>query len=107
MSVKSVVVKKREVTETLEIEIEIRGGGGAGKTVIAAMLQESLEFAGFRNVSVISADGDVAKTRKRLPRIDFRDQRCLNTEIRILDENKPVVKQKTIFTKLIDKLKGE
>lgn len=91
MTITSVSVKKRlPADQELEMEIEIRGADGAGKTLVAAMLQETLEFAGFRNVTVVSAVGDAAKTRRRLNRIDLRDQRCLNTKITILDEDKPV-----------------
>lgn len=92
--VKSVTVKKRApVDQPLEMEIEIRGQDGAGKTLIAAMLQETLEYAGFKNITVVCAVGDAAKTRERLKRINLRDQRCLNTHIRILDEDKPISKE--------------
>jgi CO dehydrogenase nickel-insertion accessory protein CooC1 len=94
--VKSVSVKKRlPPEEALEMEIEIRGQDGAGKTLIAAMLQETLEYAGFKNITVVCAVGDAAKTRERLKRINLRDQRCLNTHIRILDEDKPIIKENT------------
>lgn len=109
MTIQSVSVKKRlPPDEELEMEIEIRGQDGAGKTLIAAMLQETLEFAGFKNVTIVSAVGDAAKTRRRLNRIDLRDQRCLKTHIRILDEDKPIVKEGAesqsngSFTKLLN-----
>lgn len=104
MTIRKVSVTKREPTESLEIEIELRGTNRAGKTVIAALIQETLEYAGFKNITVVSADGDIANTRRRLPRIDLRDQRCRNTAIRILDENKPITVKKTLFDKLVDSL---
>lgn len=105
MTITSVSVKKRPpVEQELEMEIEIRGQDGAGKTLIAAMLQETLEFAGFKNVTIVSAGGDAAKTRRRLSRIDLRDQRCLKTHIRILDEDKPIegTKPSGALNKILD-----
>jgi len=104
MTIRNVTVTKREPVEALEIEIELRGTNRAGKTLIAAMIQEALEHAGFKDVTIISADGDAEKTRRRLPRVDLRDQRCCNTTIRILDENKPITIKKTLLEKLVTSL---
>lgn len=102
MAIRKVTVSKREPVEALEIEIELRGTNRAGKTVIAALIQETLEHAGFKDITVISADGDITQTRRRLPRIDLRDQRCRDTAIRILDENKPITVKKTLLEKLVN-----
>lgn len=104
MTIRKVTVVKNEPVDGLEIEIELRGTNRAGKTVIAALIQETLEHAGFKDVTVISADGDIGHARRRLPRIDLRDQRCRNTVIRILDENKPITVKKTLLEKLVTSL---
>jgi adenylylsulfate kinase-like enzyme len=104
MTIRKVTVVKNEPVDGLEIEIELRGTNRAGKTVIAALIQETLEHAGFKDITVISADGDIAHARRRLSRIDLRDQRCRNTVIRILDENKPITVKKTLLEKLVTSL---
>ena len=90
MTITKVTVGKRPPKDFMGIEIEIKGDHRAGKTLIAALLQETLAYHGFRDVVTQCMDGDQEHVLRRIKRIDLRDQRCLDTRILILDENKPL-----------------